>query len=390
MTIPIRPGPWSFLQTLGEGVGNYVGNKNKKEAADRAEATKMLDFIFKAAQGPDKAFKAELLTSPTTLDLMKRAGFDKLMESNLSGNLAPQPEEAVRGQQSAYFNTLFSDPNAQPEERSLALATGKPPTKDEVLTERGKTLIGGIRNKRLEGDLSEPVAATVSGVPSAPSAAASVQTTQNPELAGIAKRTVTDLYTKLGRLPTPAEAVEAVKKDMRAKPFANELTEPFLGDAIRNLQADLTEEETKRIAAQTRRDTNSQNVVKDVQTQQSEIRQRIGDRSTENSKLRDALSPFSKIPGVTPDQLTESDRLNLAKIAANEAANSKDQETLTGLNQQAAQVIGPRVTAAGGAPEGTLAEKRNEWDRRSKAIKARPNDPRVKGKTVESLIGPRP
>jgi len=48
------------------------------------------------------------------------------------------------------------------------------------------------------------------------------------------------------------------------------------------------------------------------------------------------------------------------------------------------------VTKSGGQPEGTLAQRRLEWDRRSKAIKDRPNDPRVKGKTVEQLIGPRP
>lgn len=46
------------------------------------------------------------------------------------------------------------------------------------------------------------------------------------------------------------------------------------------------------------------------------------------------------------------------------------------------------VTTA--APAGGGSGAQAEWDRKAAAIKANPNDPRVKGKSVEQLIGARP
>lgn len=391
MTIPIVPGPFSFLDTLGKGIAaygtgreDYRQRQRKESQEDRAEALKQVGTIFDAVQRNELTTSA--LKSPFFLNMLKRSG---IAESFSPENVAAKPEEQVREAQSGYLSSVLG-PQGDPTERAQVLAAGRPVSRSEAATERAGAAVGGLKAAAVEGPLTPTQTSALTGVPTPATAEAADQTAQNPELGGIAKRSVRDLYTRLGRIPTIDEVKAHVQTDLRAKPFKNELTDPFLGNAIRDLQAELAEEETKRIAAETRRDAASQNVVKDITSQQGELRQRMTARQQENENLRKSLSPFATIPGADMSKLSEQDRQNLAKIQANEAANAKDQETLTGLNQQAQQVIAPRVTKSGGAPEGTLAERRNEWDRRAKAIKDHPNDPRVKGKKVEDLIGARP
>lgn len=387
MTIPVIPGPFSFLDTIGKGVAAYAGGREDRRkrlrdeaGQDRAEALKQVGVVFDAVQNNQLTTSA--LKSPFFLDLIKRSG---LADQFAPENVAPKPSEQIAAGQSAYFTNVMA-PGGDPTERQLALSTGKVPTASEALTERGAQLVGGLRNTRLAAGLNEPQVSAVTGIPGAATAAATDQTAQNPELGSIAKRVVRDLYVKnQNRIPTPAEAVSAVKGDLRAKPFANELTDAYMGNAIRDLQAELAAEETARIAASTRSQTNAANVVKDIKGQQEELRQRITARSNENNDLQGKLSPFAQIPGADPTKLTDSDKAALAKIQANNQANATDQETLTGLNQQAQQVIAPRVEASRGAPEAGLAAKRNAWDRAAAHIKKNPK--KYGGKTPEQVLG---
>lgn len=392
MTVPIIPGPFSFLNTIGQGIAGYAQGKEQRRQKlreegqqDRAEALKQVGLVFDAVQNNELSTNA--LKSPFFLKMLQRSG---IAESFSPDNVAAKPQEAIDTGRSAYFQSVLG-PQGNPTEAAQVLATGRPVSQSEALQERGAALVGGLKTRQLEGGLNPAQQSAVTGIPTAPTATAADQSAQNPELAGIAKRVVRDLYVKNGnKIPTVADAIAGASTDQRAKPFTNELTPAFLGSAIRDLQAELIDEETKRIAASTRASTNAANVVKDIKGQQEELRQRIKGRSDENNDLMKQLSPLAKLPKVDPSQISDNDKAILSKITANNTANGTDQETLTGLNQQAGQVIAPRVTAAKGAPEGAIAQKRLEWDRRAKAIRSHPNDPRVRGKKVEDLIGPRP
>jgi hypothetical protein len=388
MTVPIVPGPFSFLENIGKGVEKYAAGKEyyrrtkrEEEFQDRQESFKQLGFLFSGIQSGD--IDTKVVKSPLFMQLIAKSGLGEGFGENVVPSPAAETRKVVAGAIPEAAAALT------PTGRGIAAATGKLPTPTEQATAEGDVAAAGIRTKKLTGPLTGSQEEIVSGVPGAETASAGVQGAQDPTLTNVADRVVRDLYIKLGRLPTPAEAHQyGSTQDIRAKPFGAELNEPYYGSAIERQRAALDAAATARISAQNR-GLAGQNVLPDIRGQQDQLRQRIANRSSENEALRKTLK-FATLPGIQESEIPVAELQALQKIAENEQATTVDQATLTGLTQQAGQVIAPRVGRSEGEPEASLAKRRLEWDRRAKIIKDHPNDPRVKGQTVIQLIGPRP
>ncbi|HEY6019223.1 MAG TPA: hypothetical protein VIY48_04770, partial [Candidatus Paceibacterota bacterium] len=257
------------------------------------------------------------------------------------------------------------------------LSTGKIPTKLDLAEVNAKTAQADLQGATATAQLPEAAATGVAGQ----------QAAQDQTFNDIADRVVEDLYNTTHQIPSPQAAYSFGQRDPRAQAFGPRINEPYYGRAVQRLQDKLAAQRAAALRAAAAYSSGPQDrTVRDIATQQTQLRSQIAARLSENSKLMGQLSTLARYG--TP---SEFDKKILSQIAANEEANKQDQTTLDGLTNQAGEVIGttPKVTT--NAPKsGRTAMTRIEWRRRRDAILAHPNDPRVKGKTVEQLIGPEP
>ena len=114
MTIPIIPGPFSFIAELGKGVGTaFQTAENQKRVLrgqaqeDRAEALKQVGVIFDAVQ--NNQMTANTLKSPFFQELIKRSG---LAEQFDPANVAAKPSDQI-----AEGHRLKPDSSALPKQR---------------------------------------------------------------------------------------------------------------------------------------------------------------------------------------------------------------------------------------------------------------------------------
>lgn len=211
MTIPIQPGPFSFLTTLGQGVGNAF------EARDKARQQKFVNNIQQIEKIQslikDGVLKSNVLAQP---------GFFNLLTSTLSGgaeaaDAAPKVKEGLRARpeemkdegQANFFTRLQElglAGNLSPELSALAYGT---PTPGQVGEERLKTMVS---NKKVEAvDAGGAVGRAVSGVPSEQVAQAQETAAVGPVIQDDADKYIAaTIAQRGGRTPTTAEQSKAV------------------------------------------------------------------------------------------------------------------------------------------------------------------------------------
>lgn len=376
MTIPIVPGPFSFLANLGGAAQAYGEGKqkHKKEAWDR------LQFMFKGIQ--EGEISPSVVKSPLFMSLVKDSG----MQDFDPESITPAPTSMLRRAQGEEIQSAL--PGLSTAGKRQLASTGQLPTASAEAKEGADARAQSIRGTVLGQELSPEQQAQVAGVSSATTAQAAAQGAQDPTLLSSAYRVVADLFRQNGgKMPTPEEAFQhGSANDLRAQAFGDQLNQPYYAAAIQQLSDEQEKLKIAHESAAARAQGNLIDVVQKNLTPQMQVLQdRIDARLSDSKAKESQLTPMARYSNPTP-----RDTQILADIELNRQANARDNADLEAMRRQAQQVMAPRVTQQGGQPEGTLAERRNEYDRRAKAIKDNPNDPRVRGKTVEQLIGPRP
>lgn len=290
MTIPIIPGPFSFLAELGKGVGTafHVAEEQRRvkrgeKQEDRAEASKMAQWIFENATKKDSGLNASVLTSPAFMELIGRAGISDFLQ----GNIAGQPEQQIRGGQSEYLSTLLGNQTqAEPgrtAERQQTLAAGKIQAPSEVAAGREATAISGMRAGAVEA--GGPAGRAVAQVQAEPVATAAEEGARDVYYNHVAGRTVDSALTRAGGniLKTDlAQLAEAAwgtaQEDARSRNYTIEesITRPYIEAAIAGRYREALSDEAKIRAATARGGTDTyDDYLKILQNNQQQVRQQI-------------------------------------------------------------------------------------------------------------------
>jgi hypothetical protein len=239
MTIPIEPGPFSFLAGAGRALGAYADAKEKKRQTqlkeDRDVLNQMLDLRSKGLLEPD-AFG-----SPQAEELYRRLGIVPVSTTPTSG-------ESIEQGRRSYLSQI-----------APSLAAGQP-------TDEGRAVLG-LPQRGLTQKVDAEIAGSIAAVPQSqlkgaeataalPDAGTTIlagqQGSQDKTFNEVADRVVEALYAKTKKLPTASEAKSVGLSDERAKVFGEKISEPYYGQAIERLRAKLADESTKRLNATSR------------------------------------------------------------------------------------------------------------------------------------------
>lgn len=397
MTIPIRPGPFSFLQTLGEAGGKAFEAHIKDEDKKRKQAQDELEQAFK---GRLAGFvPLEWFSSDHAKKLYHESGFAPMSSNPTTGEaleqikrryLAPEqgggglPMQAL-GDGPGTLPIGPSGPGSVSDEQRLASGL---PSKQAVAQEK----LGAFKaGKQLNaGETGTPgQQAAVTGVPTATTAETGEQGAQDPTFNSVADRVVRDIWARTGKIPSPQDALTAGQSDIRAKPYGEQLNEPYYGAAIRRLTAEIEAERTSRIRAY-QTGTQPQPVIKDITGLQRTLNDQINNLTRENEGLLGKLSPFAKIPGKKFEEMPLTDQELFRTMASNNVLLKDKREQLQTLDLSGVGVVGARVAgAAGGQPHGGISEEQAAWDAAAKEIQANPK--KYGNKTPAQVLGkPRP
>jgi hypothetical protein len=239
MTIPIEPGPFSFLAGAGEALGRFAEEKEKKRQTklkeDRDVLNQMLDLRQKGLLAPEQ------FESPQAVELYRRLGIVPVSGQPTSG-------ESIEQGRRSYLSSI-----------APSLAGGQP-------TDEGRAVLG-LPQRGLTQKINAEIAGSEAAVPTAQlqgaqataalpeagaTAVAGQQGTQDKTFNDIADRVVESLYAKSRKLPTPDQAFTAGLSDTRAQAFGERINAQYYGSAIERLRAKLADEATKRAAAAAR------------------------------------------------------------------------------------------------------------------------------------------
>lgn len=245
MTIPIAPGPFSFLENIGKGIANYGQGKEyyrttqrKEGQEDRAESFKMLDFLFKGIQSGD--FDASIVKKPGFLKLVQGAG---LGEGNIGEDtVVPNPQAQIRrGQSAALEQEIPQILQGGSQYGRQRLARGEIATAPETAQARAQTAVGNTQAQTVEqGGAAGRAAAGVLD----PTVAAALEESQKEPLYNqVAERSVDASITNLklerldqaniGTLSEQAWGLAEQDAKSRGLVLTRELTKPYIDAVIR-------------------------------------------------------------------------------------------------------------------------------------------------------------
>lgn len=387
MTIPIRPGPWSFLANIGGAVGGYIEgkererqNKRREEQEDRAEAARMLGWLFDNASGPDKTIKAEALTGPAARELMKRAG----VLDFVSGNLRAQPQELIEEGQADVINQIiggsqvdvpvFGQPVAPaqsvrvPGARTAAgerlLSTGRIPTQTELAEDAEKRLGATARGSAIVR--GGAAGRAVAGVPSEQVAVAREEAFEDQLYNDVAGRTVDASITQL-KIPRLApnnvaavsnEAWRLAQADAKSRGYTlnEEFTKPYIDAAIQQRLRAQQELDIRRMAAaqqaagqdprkflydyyqtQQNRINDQLKLLPDIDITKTAIATSIEDRARKEGRSIQSVLADPKTPGLSRATYEE------VKTAQNKRRELEAE--LTAYRDNIGQILGGAVNA---------------------------------------------
>jgi hypothetical protein len=345
MTIPITPGPFSFLAELGRAGGAAVQaaegkrDKNVKEAQDRLNEMVRLRQLG--------IVKADAFGTPEAQKLYKTLG---IMPEGID---KPTYDENVTGMKNNLLTQLSPSLGAGNEqEDDLRALTGLPSraTGPKVTAE-----IAGSRADVPQAQMRGAMA--IAGLPqAAPTVVAGQQQEQDKQYNSIADRVVEDLYTKTKKMPTSAEAMAVGQQDERTKPFGTAITEPYYGQALERLRAKLADEDIKRKAAAARlagaSGTGLDDLAKIYQNQQTRI-------TAEMNALQKPSASDLRIAAIAAENRTKGKPVSAIFADAetrvgeyNRRRGELDQQQQQ-LRDQLNQVLAPAINAPGRTPPGT-------------------------------------
>lgn len=243
MTIPITPGPFSFLAELGKAGGAAFEAHEKDRQTKLKEAQTVLNQMLELRA--KEYLPPEAFHSPQAAELYKTLGITPVSDK-------PTTAETSSGLIQKFLGDRSGAAPGSDSEAELRAALGLPSaaTAPKVKADVAKagadvaTATAAVPQAQLAG-----TTATAQLPGAANTAIADQQSAQDTQFKSIADRVVQDMFNKTKKLPTSADALKAGMLDERAKPFGTAITQAHYGAAIESLRAKLFAEQTARIAA---------------------------------------------------------------------------------------------------------------------------------------------
>lgn len=284
MTIPITPGPFSFLAEFGRAGGAAFQQHEEdrqqklKEAQDRAR-----NYIALRMAGLMKPADFE---KPEVQAVFHMAGYGPVSPD-------PTPDEAIRAMKGDYLQSLVA-PDTQINVPLGRMGIGVDQTVGVPATakysDEFRSLVGAPE-RGLREQIDARIAQSRAAVPQANLQGATAEaalpeaglttragqlTTQDQAFNSIADRYIEGLYAVTKKLPASgADAFAAAQADPKIGPVAQKIGQSYFDQAIERLRAKLADEATKRAAAQARlagaSGTGVDDLAKIVQAQQTRI-----------------------------------------------------------------------------------------------------------------------
>jgi chaperonin cofactor prefoldin len=165
MTIPIVPGPFSFIENLGEAGGRFLQANEQKRRFEQDKARQMMESMYAGVR--EGALKADILKSDFFANLIQQSGFP-----NFPGaQVADKPQDLINTGQTGFIQELIA-PGEKTEEqatsRETLLRTGKVPSKSEALAEGAAVKAqeaGGAAGRAVSRVPTEQVATAIEAGP---------------------------------------------------------------------------------------------------------------------------------------------------------------------------------------------------------------------------------
>lgn len=366
MTIPITPGPFSFLATLGQGVGNAFSEHEKDRQQKIKEARDVLNQMLDLRQ--KELIDPSAFSSPQAMKVYQTLGITPVSDQPTTG-------EQLSGITGQYLHRIApSLGTGTPQEDELRAMAKLPSRATGPQVEAERAIAGAqVPTANLQG------ATAAAQIPGAGmTAVAGQQGEQDKQFNDIATRVVADLYTKTGKLPTSRAAWEAGLGDVR-NAFGPNVTEPYYGQAIEALRAAHEKELSYRIAAMQQHDPASQlpqlarvyqTNISTLQTKLDNLRKINGVRDGDEmaaDMAQKAIAEGRKVPAFMQ---AAADRWSKYQTEASDLQSQIDQYS-NKLNAVVGPAIGVTTPTSGSSP--TIGEKNRdaaarEFERRTKGI----------------------
>src|ERR1043166_791553 len=340
MTIPISPGPFSFLASAGQALGGaaqaITEEREKRLKQSAAQLKQMMDLSI--------AGHPQDWQSPTAMRLYKELGISPQRPS--PGEKVAEIQNRFLAPSEAPGMTLpisqiapgLRDVQTQPTGNFIParqlMAAGLP-TPSAQAEEQLKTTIAQRQTAAATGGTPGQVAA-VTKVPTAETATAGEATAQEPVLNDVADRMVQGLFIKRHHLPTAQEAQTAAATDVRGAAFGPLLTQQHFGAAIERQRRILEAEEAKRIEAESLmwfRRFQALDPLKAVNMEQTRLNDQIVALQNENRNLDTSISKLGKLPGQDFANLPPTDQSAIIHTERNNTRIKALQQRVDELNR---------------------------------------------------------
>lgn len=385
MTLPIVPGPFHFLATLGQAGGEALKAKHADEQQKYDDAVKgsilWAEMVrsgvipHESANTPEviKMFKTAKLPLPSTtpsVDELKSNILRRFMGtqgktpgSNLDTTITPNLPGV--GPSPIRINT---GPNAVSDEERIVAGL---PTRPQMAASQ---LAGTTAEAQLPG--------------AGTTALAGQQQEQDKTFNDIADRMAETAYIQGGKkLPTVQDVARYAASDPRAMLFGANITEAHYGAAVERLRAKLATEDTNRLAAAARAAA-AANQNDDQVKLMAQINSAIAeDNDTVQSFFKSPLSTF---------KLTQAEQNNPAYVNDPEVKNYRVAQKRLDINRRAlsdiaaGKAVSPEARALlGGETTPSIAARQQAWDNALSAAakgKTKAGVPKLPGESPRAYI----
>ncbi len=358
MTIPIQPGPFSFLEDVGGALGEVGQLREKRRQQQVKEATDVLNQMIELRQ---KGFlQPDAFASPQAMNVYKTLGIMPTSNQPTSG----EQVEAMKGQ---YLRDVQAPQIPVPSLGGGAPAMVSPADRysDEMraimgapsraLTPKTEAEIAGAQAAVPQAQLAGVQAQAQ--IPGAPLTAQTGQVGQQQKpVEAITDDWITGQYAVTKKLPASgADAYAAALADPRISEIAKQVGQRPFDAAIERLRQRLYALATERTAAAARykgaAGTGIDDIAKIYQAQQTRLTAELNalDKPTPVQESMAAIAQDYRTRGkAVPTMMQMAER----KVTEYQKRRGEIEQQLQQIGNQVTQTMGPLMGAPGPNPPG--------------------------------------